>query len=113
MNVAASSSDSREDDIVLNSSFTWLALQGFGGVLTVAQRELVERRGWYTHEGFLEDWALAQVLPGPNVCNLALMFGDKAPLVEQELSGTPVDGGAPAPARKPTDDLDEDDFEPL
>jgi hypothetical protein len=44
---------------------------------------------------------------------LSLMFGDKAPLVEQELSGTPVDGGASAPARKPTDDLDEDDFEPL
>jgi len=25
-------------------SFTWLALQGFGGVLTVVQRELVEKK---------------------------------------------------------------------
>ena len=25
-------------------AFTWLALQGFGGVLAVVQRELVERR---------------------------------------------------------------------
>jgi len=58
-------------------AFSWMALQGFGGVLTVAQRELVERRGWYTHEGFLEDWALAQVLPGPNVCNLAVVFGGR------------------------------------
>lgn len=58
-------------------AFSWMALQGFGGVLTVAQRELVERRGWFTHEEFLEDWALAQVLPGPNVCNLAVVFGGR------------------------------------
>jgi len=28
--------------------FTFLALQGFGGVLAVVQRELVERRKWMT-----------------------------------------------------------------
>ncbi|MDD2925111.1 chromate transporter, partial [Rhodoferax sp.] len=38
-------------------AFTWLALQGFGGVLAVVQRELVERRQWLTQEQFLEDWA--------------------------------------------------------
>ena len=59
----------------LFTSFTWLALQGFGGVLAVAQRELVERKGWMTQEEFVEDWAVAQILPGPNVVNLALMFG--------------------------------------
>lgn len=58
-------------------AFSWMALQGFGGVLTVAQRELVERRGWFTAEEFLEEWALAQVLPGPNVCNLAVVFGGR------------------------------------
>lgn len=58
-------------------SFTWLALQGFGGVLAVVQRELVERKRWLTHEEFVEDWAVAQVLPGPNVVNLALMFGGR------------------------------------
>ena len=58
-------------------SFTWLALQGFGGVLVVVQRELVERKQWLTHEEFVEDWAVAQVLPGPNVVNLALMFGGR------------------------------------
>ncbi len=55
--------------------FTRLALQGFGGVLPVAQRELVERERWFTREQFLEMLALAQVLPGPNVVNLALMVG--------------------------------------
>jgi chromate transporter len=58
-------------------SFSWIALQGFGGVLAVVQRELVERRGWLTREQFVEDWAVAQILPGPNVVNLALMLGDR------------------------------------
>ena len=31
-------------------SFTWLALQGFGGVLAVVQRELVEKKRWMTDE---------------------------------------------------------------
>jgi chromate transporter len=58
-------------------AFTWLALQGFGGVLAVVQRELVDKRRWLTREQFVEDWAVAQVLPGPNVVNLCLMIGDR------------------------------------
>lgn len=56
-------------------SFTWLALQGFGGVLAVVQRELVENKRWLTREEFIEDWAVAQIMPGPNVINLSLMIG--------------------------------------
>jgi chromate transporter len=58
-------------------SFSILALQGFGGVLAIVQRELVERKKWLTQEEFLEDWAVAQILPGPNVVNLSLMIGDR------------------------------------
>lgn len=58
-------------------AFSWLALQGFGGVLPVAQRELVEKRRWFTNEEFLEEWAVAQVLPGPNVVNLSIIYGTK------------------------------------
>ncbi len=58
-------------------SFTKLALQGFGGVLTVVQRELVEKKQWLTNEEFVEDWSIAQVLPGPNVINLGLMIGQR------------------------------------
>ncbi len=58
-------------------SFSWLALQGFGGVLAVVQRELVEKKRWLTLEEFVEDWAAAQVLPGPNVINLSLMIGGR------------------------------------
>lgn len=58
-------------------SFTWLALQGFGGVVAIAQRELVERKQWLTQDEFLEDWAVAQVMPGPNVVNLSMMIGGR------------------------------------
>ncbi len=59
-------------------SFTVLALQGFGGVLAVVQRELVEKKQWLTTDEFVEDWAVAQILPGPNVVNLALMIGGRS-----------------------------------
>lgn len=58
-------------------SFSLLALQGFGGVLTVIQRELVEKKQWMTQEEFVEDWAVAQIMPGSNVVNLALMIGGR------------------------------------
>ncbi|HAT31817.1 MAG TPA: chromate transporter [Janthinobacterium sp.] len=58
-------------------SFTLLALQGFGGVLAVVQRELVERKRWLTQEEFIEEWAVAQIMPGPNVVNLSLMIGGR------------------------------------
>ena len=55
----------------LFTAFTWLALQGFGGVLAVAQRELVERLRWLSKEQFVELLSLSQVLPGPNIINLS------------------------------------------
>jgi chromate transporter len=58
-------------------SFNRLALQGFGGVLAIVQRELVEEKQWLSPEEFIEDWAVAQILPGPNVVNLSLMIGDR------------------------------------
>ena len=58
-------------------AFTWLALQGFGGVLAVAQRVLCEQKRWLTREQFVEVLSVAQILPGPNVCNVALMIGDR------------------------------------
>ena len=58
-------------------AFSALALQGFGGVLPVAQRELVERRHWLTRDQFMETMSVGQVLPGPNIVNLALIVGDR------------------------------------
>ena len=58
-------------------SFTLIALQGFGGVLAVIQREIVERKRWLSDEEFIEEWSVAQIMPGPNVCNLAMMIGQR------------------------------------
>jgi chromate transporter len=58
-------------------AFNRLSLQGFGGVLPVAQRELVERRRWLSKADFLELLSAGQVLPGPNIVNLGLLFGDR------------------------------------
>ena len=58
-------------------AFNRMALQGFGGVLAVAQHELVERKRWLSRQQFVEMLSLSQVLPGPNVVNLALMLGDR------------------------------------
>ena len=84
MTSGPSSSIDAADTVVVPASkrelfvaFTTLSLQGFGGVLPVAQRVLVEQRRWLTREQFVEMLAVSQVLPGPNVVNLALMFGDR------------------------------------
>ena len=41
----------------------------------MVQRELVEKKQWLTREQFVEDWSVAQALPGPNVINLSIMIG--------------------------------------
>ena len=58
-------------------SFTVLALQGFGGVLAIVQRELVEKKKWLTKEEFIEEWAIAQIMPGANIVNFSMMIGDR------------------------------------
>jgi chromate transporter len=56
-------------------AFTQIALTGFGGVLPFAYRGLVERRHWLTERGFSELLAFSQILPGPTIGNMAIMFG--------------------------------------
>ena len=46
-------------------------------MLAIVQRELVERKRWMTRDEFIEDWAVAQIMPGPNVVNLSLMVGSR------------------------------------
>jgi chromate transporter len=58
-------------------SFTLLAMQGFGGVVAIVQRELVDKKQWMTPAEFVEEWAVAQVMPGPNVVNLAMIIGNR------------------------------------
>lgn len=55
--------------------FLYMGLVSFGGVLPWARRALVEERNWLTSEEFAEALSLGQILPGPNVVNLSIMFG--------------------------------------
>lgn len=57
--------------------FTLITLQGFGGVVAVLQNAIVERRQWMTQSEFAEHLSIAQIMPGANVINLALMIGDR------------------------------------
>jgi chromate transporter len=58
-------------------AFNRLALQGFGGVLPVAHRTLVEQERWLSPQQFVELLTLGQVLPGPNIINMAIIIGDR------------------------------------
>ncbi|HEX8405702.1 MAG TPA: chromate transporter [Duganella sp.] len=57
--------------------FSRLALMGFGGVMPFAYRALVEQHKWLTAEEFAKYMALSQMLPGPTVCNVGLMVGNR------------------------------------
>jgi chromate transporter len=61
----------------LFKAFTLLGLQGFGGVLAVAQRILCDEKRWLTPAQYVDVLAMGHVLPGPQVCNLALIVGDR------------------------------------
>lgn len=58
-------------------AFSSIALSGFGGVLPFAYRGLVEKRSWLVPSEFAEFLGLSQMLPGPTICNVALMVGHK------------------------------------
>lgn len=74
--VASPAATARPESLTdLFVSFSLLALQGFGGVVAVVQRELVENKRWMTREEFIEEWAVAQIMPGPNVVNLSITLG--------------------------------------
>ena len=56
--------------------FTWTGLSSLGGGRSAYFHDaLVRRRGWITHEEFVQDFTLSQVLPGPNFSNLAVVLG--------------------------------------
>jgi chromate transporter len=58
--------------------FLYLGSLGFGGPVALVgymQRDLVERRGWFTREEYMKSLALAQLAPGPLAAQLAICLG--------------------------------------
>jgi chromate transporter len=58
--------------------FLRLGSSGFGGPIALVgymQRDVVERRGWFTEQEYRQGLALAQTMPGPLAAQLAMWFG--------------------------------------
>src|SRR5436190_16419429 len=58
--------------------FLYLGSLGFGGPVALVgymQRDLVERRAWFTKEEYMKCLALSQLAPGPLAAQLAICLG--------------------------------------
>lgn len=58
--------------------FLYLGSLGFGGPVALVgymQRDLVERRGWFTKEEYVKSLVLSQLAPGPLAAQLAICLG--------------------------------------
>jgi len=69
--------DARVGCWALFKVFSHMAMQGFGGVLPFAYRHLVERTQWLSAAEFGQLLSIAQLLPGPTICNLSVMVGQR------------------------------------
>jgi chromate transporter len=70
-------SEARPSVTELFVRFTQVGASGFGGVMPWARRMLVEERRWLSAEEFSEMLSLCQVLPGPNIVNMAVCVGTR------------------------------------
>lgn len=72
----------------LTRVFTWTGILSIGGGRAAFFYEaLVVQRRWLRTDEFVQDYTLAQLLPGPNVSNLAIALGHR-------LAGFPGAGWA-------------------
>jgi chromate transporter len=58
--------------------FAGISSTSFGGGQKASIRQQVVKQGWMDKDAFLEGLELAQVLPGPNILNLAIFCGQRA-----------------------------------
>jgi chromate transporter len=68
----------RPTTAALVNYFLYLGSLGFGGPVALVgymQRDLVERREWFTKEEYMKSLALAQLAPGPLAAQLAICLG--------------------------------------
>lgn len=59
----------------LFGGFFVVGMLGFGGVLPMARRMIVEQRRWLTAAEFTDLLSLCQFLPGANITNLGVALG--------------------------------------
>lgn len=56
-------------------TFLGIGMMGFGGVLAIARRALVDQRRWLTASEFTDLLGLCSILPGGNIMNLSVALG--------------------------------------
>ncbi len=59
-------------------AFAAIASTAFGGGQKASIRQQALKRGWMDADTFMDGLEIAQVLPGPNVLNLAIYCGQRA-----------------------------------
>jgi chromate transporter len=57
--------------------FSKIGISGFGGVLPWARRSIVEQEKWISSEEFNALLGICQIVPGPNIVNLAVCVGSR------------------------------------
>jgi chromate transporter len=67
----------RKTPLEIFLTFTRITLSGFGGTGFWSRRMLIEKKAWLTHAEYVACQSLAQLLPGPNVFNLAVIVGHR------------------------------------
>jgi chromate transporter len=68
----------RPTTVQLLKYFLYLGSLGFGGPVALVgymQRDLVERRGWFTKDEYVKSIALSQLAPGPLAAQVAICLG--------------------------------------
>ena len=63
-------------------------MSGFGGVLPWARRTIVEQEQWLSAEEFNAMLGICQIVPGPNIVNLAVCVGSRFAGVRGALAAT-------------------------
>jgi chromate transporter len=58
-------------------AFLRMTMHSFGGATAWVQRVLVDEKHWLTAAEFAEELAICQVLPGPNMTNIAVILGTR------------------------------------
>ena len=68
--------------------FSKIGMSGFGGVLPWARRTIVEEEQWLSSEEFSAMLGICQIVPGPNIINLAVCVGSRFAGVRGAISAT-------------------------
>jgi chromate transporter len=67
----------RKSPLEIFLAFSFITMMSFGGTGFWARLVLIEKRGWLTHAEYVGCHSLAQLLPGPNVFNIAVIIGHR------------------------------------